>query len=59
MKRVNCRARYLACVLLGVVMAVGAFGVRYAIDEFLMLQLRVAHIEGYLGALDQMLRSAR
>jgi hypothetical protein len=49
----------LLCVLLGVLLATGAFAVRAAIAEYQQLETRVSYIEGYLGMLDQMLRSGR
>lgn len=49
--------RELICVLIGVMLASGAYTVRDAIRAYQQLEVRVMYVEGYLSALDKMLRS--
>ena len=51
--------RELIGVLIGVLLASGAFLTRAFALEYHRLQQRVHFIEGYLGVLDKMLRSGR
>jgi len=53
-----CR-RDLACVLLGVLLTTGAFGVRSALQYQQQLEERVSYIEMYLAMLDKAMRSGR
>lgn len=53
------RRRDLGMVLLGVLLAVAAFGVRAAFLAFQELSTRVSYIEGYLAMLDKIMRSAQ
>lgn len=51
--------RELVCVLIGVLLSSAAFMVRDAIREYQQLEIRVMYVEGYLAALDKMLRSGQ
>lgn len=46
----------LLCVLLGVVLTAGAYGVRDGVAYVRELENRVRYLEGFIGVLDQLLR---
>jgi hypothetical protein len=44
-------------MLCGVVIMIGVFAVRDALNAYANLNKRVSFVEGYIGALDQVMRS--